>query len=65
MKTNVGKTDRIIRIILGLGLIYLGTRWSWIFILLGIIVLLTGIFGYCWLYSLLKISTCKSCQIKK
>ncbi len=59
MKKNIGKTDSIIRIILGLiitGLgIYFKTWWG----LIAIIPLLTGITGYCPLYSLLGINTCK------
>jgi len=50
MKKNVGKTDRIIRIILGvvigsLGIIF-GSWWG----LIGLIPLLTGILGTCSLY---------------
>ena len=62
MKQNVGKADRWIRIVLGVVLLSLivflngGIRWIG---LIGLIPLLTGILGYCPLYSLLKIKTNK------
>jgi uncharacterized membrane protein HdeD (DUF308 family) len=58
LKNNVGKIDRIIRIILGVLLIgnvfyALQTPVGWI----GVILLITGITGICPLYSLLSMST--------
>ena len=57
-KHNVGKTDRIIRVILGVLLIgnvffALQNPIGWI----GVILLVTGIAGICPLYSLLNINT--------
>jgi len=58
MKKNVGKTDQVIRIILGLIIGALGIYFkSWLG-LIGLVPLLTGIFGTCGLYSLFGISTC-------
>ena len=59
MKTNIGGTDRILRIVLGLVLIGLalsGTigAWGWI----GIVPLATAAFGFCPLYTLLGFSSC-------
>ena len=60
MKKNVGNTDRWIRIVIGIALLSLivflsgGIRWIG---LIGLVPLLTGIFNYCPIYSLLKIST--------
>lgn len=59
MTTNVGSIDRIIRAIVGLGLISLvfvgpQTNWGWI----GIIPLGTALIGWCPPYSLLGINTC-------
>ncbi|TXL64799.1 YgaP family membrane protein [Zeimonas arvi] len=59
MKTNVGGIDRILRIAVGVILIALtlmGTigAWGW----LGLILLATGIFRTCPLYSLLGMNTC-------
>ncbi|MCU7871477.1 MAG: DUF2892 domain-containing protein [Candidatus Thiodiazotropha sp. (ex Lucinoma borealis)] len=58
MKNNVGKVDRIIRIILGVLLIgnvfyALQNPIGWI----GVILLATGLFGMCPLYSLLGLNT--------
>jgi uncharacterized membrane protein HdeD (DUF308 family) len=57
-KHNMGKTDRIIRVILGVLLIgnvffALQNPIGWI----GVILLVTGIAGICPLYSLLNINT--------
>lgn len=59
---NVGKPDRIIRIILGLGLLSLlffldGNAKYWG--LVGLIPLITGLFGFCPIYYLLRISSKK------
>ena len=53
-KTNVGSTDRILRILLGIGLlalVFVGpkTPWGW----LGLVPLLTGLMSSCPLYSIL------------
>lgn len=57
---NVGGADRVIRIVLGLVIMsvgaYYGSPWG----LLGIVVLATGIFRCCPLYSILGSSTCKT-----
>ncbi|NLI54750.1 MAG: DUF2892 domain-containing protein [Clostridiales bacterium] len=60
MKQNVGKVDRWIRIIVGIAVLSLifflsgGIRWIG---LIGLIPLVTGIFGFCPLYALFKIKT--------
>ncbi len=59
MKCNVGKTDRWIRIILGVILLIIGFYYqSWLWGIIGLIVLLTGIFRFCVIYKLFGISTC-------
>ncbi len=56
---NVGKVDRIIRVFVGLViLILLGLLESW-WALVGLIPIITGIFGYCPLYSIFKLNTCE------
>ena len=57
MKKNVGKTDRIIRTILGLAVIAIGLyfRSAWGF--LGLIPILTSASGRCGFYVPLKIDT--------
>ncbi len=59
MTQNVGGIDRILRIIVGLGLlslVFIGpqTPWGW----LGLIPLGTALVGWCPPYALLGISTC-------
>jgi len=61
MSQNVGTIDRAIRIVVGivlLALVFMGphTRWG----LLGVVPLLTAFVGFCPLYRLLGISTCRS-----
>jgi hypothetical protein len=56
---NEGNVDRIIRVIVGLGLLSLvvvgpQTLWG----LVGLVPLLTGIFGFCPAYKLLGLNTC-------
>lgn len=59
MKKNEGSIDRVLRIIVGLGLlslIFIGPKTYWGAI--GAIPLLTGLMGWCPLYTLLGIKTC-------
>lgn len=60
MQANVGGVDKGIRIVAGATLMVLAATgtigmWGWI----GIVPLLTGLFNFCPLYSLLGIKTCK------
>lgn len=59
MKRNVGPTDRIIRLILGVIIILLGVVFNSWWGLIGVLVFLTGLVGWCSLYSLFGISTSK------
>ncbi|MHC1771116.1 MAG: DUF2892 domain-containing protein [Flexilinea sp.] len=65
MKTNESNLDRIVRVVIGLGLIilyYTGIvtgGWGTAAIIVGAIAVLTGIIGFCPIYALLKISTKK------
>ena len=59
MNANVGGIDKILRVIVGIVLIGLAAlgivgAWGWI----GVVPLLTGLFGWCPLYPLLGINTC-------
>lgn len=61
MKLNEGTIDRSIRVLLGvvlLAMVFVGphTPWGW----LGLIALGTGLVGFCPLYQLAGISTCKT-----
>jgi hypothetical protein len=56
---NEGKVDRILRVVVGLGLlslIFIGpqTAWGWV----GVVPLVTGLVGNCPLYSILGINSC-------
>jgi hypothetical protein len=60
MVKNVGSIDRVIRILVGLGLlslVFVGpqTPWGWI----GIIPLATALLGFCPAYGIFKINTAK------
>lgn len=60
MKCNVGKTDRIVRIIIGLGIVGAGFYFqSWLG-LIGLIPLVTAAMGWCPLYLPLGVSTCSN-----
>lgn len=60
MHINEGSLDRLIRITIGvilLAMLFVGPRtaWGW----LGAIPLATGLLGFCPLYSVLGINTCR------
>ncbi len=61
MEHNVGTLDRILRIVVGLGLLSLvvlldgPSRW---FGLVGLVPLMTSLMGWCPLYTMLGIRTC-------
>ena len=60
MKANEGQLDRIFRVILGialLSLVFVGPETSWG--LVGLVPLLTGVFGFCPLYKIFGLNTCK------
>ena len=59
MKKNVGGIDRVLRIVLGLGLLSITvvgpqTMWG----LVGVVPLLTGLVSFCPIYPMLGLSTC-------
>ncbi|MBM3386218.1 MAG: DUF2892 domain-containing protein [Betaproteobacteria bacterium] len=61
MKNNVGRIDRILRIVIGAVLVLLAATgqvgvWGWI----GLLPLATGLIGWCPPYSILGINTCKN-----
>ena len=62
LKKNVGVADRLIRVVAGfvlLGLFFVMADASWRYwTLIGIIPLVTGLFGTCPLYSVFGLSTC-------
>jgi hypothetical protein len=52
---NIARWERVIRFVVGIGILAFvpRTAWAW----LGVIPLLTGLFGYCPVYHLLGVST--------
>ena len=61
MQANVGSIDRVIRILVGLGLILaslLGAigLWGWI----GLVPLATGVFRFCPVYLPFGLNTCRT-----
>ncbi|MGC9197379.1 MAG: YgaP family membrane protein [Acidobacteriaceae bacterium] len=70
---NEGTADRVIRVVVGMGLLCLlfllhvhGTKYwiGWLG-LIGLVPLLTGLLGVCPMYSLLGIRTCKISEASK
>lgn len=62
MNRNVGKTDQIIRFVIALAffsLFFVLTMPMKLLGLIGVVPLLTAIFGFCPLYKLLGMDTCR------
>lgn len=59
MKCNVGAIDRLLRIIIGLVIAVWGVFNASYWGVVGIVILATGLFGYCLLYSIFGIKTSK------
>lgn len=60
MKCNEGTVDRAVRVIAGLALVVLAATnmvgvWGWI----GVVPLLTGLFGFCPAYAIFGMNTCQ------
>jgi hypothetical protein len=56
---NEGTADRVIRVVIGLGLLSLtlvGPQTPWGYV--GVIPLATGLFGFCPLYLIIGVNTC-------
>ncbi|PIZ99279.1 MAG: DUF2892 domain-containing protein [Candidatus Komeilibacteria bacterium CG_4_10_14_0_2_um_filter_37_10] len=59
MQKNIGAQDKKIRYIIGVVLLLGGLfSGSWIFMVVGLALLITAYIGFCGLYKLLKINTC-------
>ncbi len=59
MECNVGTTDKILRVVIGLGIISTGMFFnSWLG-LIGVIPIVTALFGKCLLYYPFGITTCR------
>lgn len=68
LKHNLGSTDRLFRIILGIGLIgggvFLQGTTGIVMGVVGLVPLLTGLVGNCPAYSLFKVNTCRTDSTK-
>lgn len=65
MTKNVGKIDKAIRIIAGLAFVavaaVLGGAW-WILGAVGVVLFVTALTGFCGLYALIGVNTCKTTE---
>ncbi len=65
MVNNLSNVDRLLRVLIGLMLIWavlyipMMVALLWILTFVGIILIATGVAGFCPLYSVLKVSTAK------
>ena len=59
MEINIGSTERLLRIIIGVVIIGLGLYFQSWWGVVGLILLLTGLFRFCPLYKMLGMNTCK------
>lgn len=57
MKRNVGRTDRIVRVIIGLAIVWAGFYYENGWGVLGVVPLVTAAIGYCPAYTPFKFST--------
>lgn len=60
MKINTGCIDRALRVVIGFALITMAATgtvgmWGWI----GVVPLLTGLIGFCPLYTIMGTNTCR------
>ena len=59
MKPNEGPIDRVLRVVVGLGVLslaFVGPQTPWGYV--GLVPLATGLIGFCPLYAMLGINTC-------
>jgi len=60
VKKNVGKIDKIVRYVIGVGLL-IGALWVWWLAIPAVVALVTAALGTCGIYALLGINTtCKT-----
>lgn len=59
MEINVGKNDKIVRIVLGLAALYFAYPYNWLWYVIAGVLFFTAYTGFCGLYKVLKINTAK------
>ena len=72
MECNVGPGDKAIRLIIAIMLIVIGYTYSsylgwiiWILYIFAIALVITALIGYCKLYDLIGVNTCKEKKARK
>ncbi|MET3793995.1 DUF2892 domain-containing protein [Aquamicrobium segne] len=70
MKLNVGTPDRIARLIIGVLLLvapfvtgwalFTNPLWTWIFVIVGLVLAVTGLVRFCPAYALFNLSTSRT-----
>ena len=65
MERNEGTLDRILRIVISIVLLGvwagMNVPYKTVLLIVGLIALVTGLTGFCAIYKLLGINTCKEC----
>lgn len=65
MNKNLGKIDRILRVLIGLIIIVIGAMNNSLLGAIGLIPILTAVMGWCPAYLPFKLNTCnKECETK-
>ena len=65
MGCNVGKTDQLVRYVLGIVLLvayflhWVTSAWGWVSLILGVIFVVTAAIRFCPLYVIFGVNTCK------
>jgi hypothetical protein len=57
-KINEGTADRVVRVVVGIALVYLALTKGWLWAWIGVAPILTGALGICPLYAMFGINTC-------
>jgi hypothetical protein len=65
MKANVGRTERLIRVVVGIVIVGIGVVYESWWGAVGLVPLATGLIGWCPPYALLGFSTCSAAAAKK
>ncbi|HIH19041.1 TPA: DUF2892 domain-containing protein [Candidatus Micrarchaeota archaeon] len=68
---NVGEFDKAVRILIGILFVFafalgwMQEPFSYLILVMGVAMLITGLYGTCWLYTLLEINTSAAKSKKK
>ncbi|CAI2718355.1 YgaP family membrane protein [Nitrospina watsonii] len=61
MAYNLGHIDRLVRLMAGVALVLSGVLsggvWGWVTALVGLVIIITGMTGTCFIYSIFGVST--------